>query len=203
MRRILAFTLVAVATLANAAVPVVIPEASARYRLTLEREAAARFGLDAPVARIAAQIHAESTWDETAASAYAQGLAQFTPPTAQWLPSVCTDVGEPDPWDAAWSLRAIACFDAWLAARISGATTCDRWAFVLSGYNGGLTWVSRDRERASAKGADSARWFGHVERYSTRSAAAMVENRQYVARILRRLEPAYIAAGWPGELACP
>lgn len=181
-----------------------IPEMSTRYRLALEREAVAQFGLDAPVARLAAQIHAESAWQSNAQSPYAQGLAQFTPPTAQWLPTVCPSVGEPDPWDPAWSLRAIACYDAWLHARVpAAASACERWAFVLSSYNGGLRWLIRDRVQASAKGADPAHWFGHVERQNAgRSAAAFAENRGYVVKILRYLEPAYIAAGWPGEAVC-
>ncbi|MDC8015177.1 hypothetical protein [Tahibacter soli] len=111
-RLIVAITLVAASTLAAAASPVRIPEASTRYRLALEREAVARFGLDAPIARIAAQIHAESTWEPTAESPYAQGLSQVTPPTAAWLPTVCPEVGPPDPWDAGRSLRAITCYDA-------------------------------------------------------------------------------------------
>lgn len=192
------------AAIAAAAPPVRIPETSARYRLALEREAVANFGLDAPVSLLAAQIHAESTWEPTAQSAYADGLSQFTPPTARWLPTICPSVGAPDPWDAAWSLRAIACYDAWLYKRVgNAATVCDRWAFTMSSYNGGQGWLARDRARASATGADAARWFGHVERYSTRSAAAFAENRGYVARILLRFQPAYIAAGWPGDRVCP
>ena len=77
------------------------------------------------------------------------------------------------------------------------------WAFTLSAYNGGLGWISRDKNRASASGADPARWFGHVEAHSARAGWAFRENRTYVQRILLRLEPAYIAAGWPGEAVCP
>jgi soluble lytic murein transglycosylase-like protein len=181
---------------------IVIPEQSARYRIKLEREAAAQFGLDAPVARIAAQIHQESGWDPAAESPYAQGLSQFTPETSKWLPNVCPDVGKPDAWDADWSLRAITCYDAYLYAHVSGASECDRWAFTLSAYNGGLGWLGRDRTRASANGADPARWFGHVESFSARAPAARAENRAYVRRILLELEGAYIAAGWPGEVVC-
>lgn len=200
----LSLLFLALSVLCNCCALATTLQSSTRFRLSLEREAVAQFGLDAPVARLAAQIHAESAWEPTAQSPYAQGLAQFTPPTAQWLPTVCPSVGEPDPWDPAWSLRAIACYDAWLYERVpESASECERWAFVLSSYNGGLRWLMRDRIRASAKGADPARWFSHVERHSTRSPAAMAENRGYVARILKRLEPAYIAAGWPGEVACP
>jgi soluble lytic murein transglycosylase-like protein len=187
----------------SAAPQIRIPSAAPTYRLRLEREAGARFGLDAPIARFAAQIHQESGWRPTAASIYAEGLAQFTPATAAWLPDVCPSVGPPDVWDANWSMRALVCYDAYLYDRVTGASECDRWAFALSAYNGGLGWVNRDKARASAKGADPARWFGHTELYSARAEWARVENRGYPLRILLTLEPAYIAAGWPGQAACP
>lgn len=199
----LAFITPAAATSATQAAAITIPERSARYRIALEREAGTRFGLDAPVARLAAQIHQESAWRPDAASKYAHGLTQFTPATAAWLPDVCPDVGSPDVWDPDWSLRAIACYDHYLYANVTGASECDRWGFALSAYNGGLGWVNRDRTRASATGADAARWFGHVELHSARAKWARAENRDYVRRILLLLEPAYIAAGWPGEAVCP
>lgn len=180
-----------------------IPESSALHRLQLEREAAARFGLDAPVALIAAQIHQESRWKPTARSKYAEGLAQFTAPTARWLPTVCPEIGAPDPWDATWSLRAIVCYDHHLLARASyAATGCDRWAFALSGYNGGEVMLRRERKLAADSGGDASRWFDQVERFRVRAQWAWDENRGYVTRILRTLEPVYLAAGWPGSATC-
>lgn len=187
---------------ATTAAPVTIPQASARYRIALQRAAASQFGVDAPIARLAAQIHQESAWRPNAESPYAQGIAQFTPSTAAWLPSVCPDVGPPDAWDASWSIRAMACYDRYLFERVVGAAACDQWAFTLSAYNGGLGWVARDMTRASANGADPALWFDNVERFSARSTAARAENRAYVRRILLVIEPAYIAAGWPGLAMC-
>lgn len=185
------------------AADVQIPAASVRYRVQLERVAGAQFGINAPVARIAAQLHQESGWRPAAKSAYAQGLAQFTPATAAWLPQVCPQVGPPDPWDALWSIRAAVCYDAWLLDRAPGAHACDRWAMTLSAYNGGET--ARDREIRMMYQARDAPvvWFGQVERQRSRSAAAWSENRGYVRRILLLLEPAYLAAGWPGSRACP
>lgn len=188
---------------ATTAAPVPIPQASARYRIALQRAAAAQFGIDAPVARLAAQIHQESAWRPGAESAYAQGIAQFTPATAAWLPSVCPDVGAPDAWDATWSMRAMACYDRYLYERVAASRECDRWGMTLSSYNGGLGWLNRDITRASANGADPALWFDNVERFSARSSAARAENRAYVRRILLTVEPAYIAAGWPGQAVCP
>lgn len=178
-----------------------IPAESVRYRLQLERAAGAQWGLDAPVARIAAQLQQESGWDPRAESIYAQGLAQFTPKTAAWLPSVCPQVGAPDPWDVQWSVRAVVCYDAWLHARARGATACDRWAMTLSAYNGGE--LARDREVALAQRAhEPPVWFGLTERVRSRSEAAWRENRGYVRRILLVLEPAYLAADWPGTRVC-
>ena len=188
---------------APAAADIAIPQASYLYRFKLEREVAARFGSTDAVARIAGQVHQESRWKALARSPYAEGMAQFTPDTARWLVTVCPEIGAPDPWDPNWSVRAVVCYDAWLRERLDGAGECDRWAFTLSAYNGGLAWVSRDRDRASSKGLDSARWFGHVESTSARASWARTENRTYVERILRLLEPRYIAAGWPGQAVCP
>ncbi|MGB3749436.1 MAG: transglycosylase SLT domain-containing protein [Rhodanobacter sp.] len=187
---------------AQAVTAVHIPDASVRYRLQLERAAGAQWGLDAPVARVAAQIHQESAWNPSAASAYAQGLSQFTPATAAWLPTVCPSVGAADPWDAGWSIRAAICYDAWLLDRAPGATPCDRWAMTLSAYNGGEGARDRERRLATAAHTNAAVWFGAVDAQRSRSAANWRENRHYVRRILLVLEPAYIAAGWPGSAVC-
>jgi len=180
-----------------------VPSASYLYRFKLEREVASRFGTTDAVARIAGQGHAESAWRSNARSAYAQGLYQFTPATAQWIVSVCPEIGAADPWDPNWSVRAAVCYDHWLFARIDAATACDRWAFVFSAYNGGLVWVQRDRTLAAQRGFDPQRWWNNVERASARVDWAFDENRGYVERILRQFEPVYLAAGWPGQQACP
>lgn len=187
---------------ADASPKVSIPASSYLYRWKLEREVSSRFDDLTPVARIAAQVHAESRWRADARSAYAQGMAQFTQATAQWLHNVCPQLGAADPWDPNWSVRAVVCYDAWLHAQVDGGSACDRWAFTLSAYNGGLGWVTRDQRLAQAQGADPLRWFEHVDAYSSRAQWAIEENRNYVRKILRVYEPAYIAAGWPGEAVC-
>ncbi|MGO1072580.1 transglycosylase SLT domain-containing protein [Lysobacter sp. CA199] len=183
-----------------------IPDVSTVYRLRLEREAVRNFGLDAPVARLAAQIHQESGWRTNAASRYANGMAQFTPATAAWLPTVCPAVGEPDPWDADWSLRALACYDAWLYARVarfpgSALSNCSRWAYTLRAYNGGEGWLMRERRAARSAGADGNAWLA-VERFRVRAGWAHRENIDYPRRILQRIEPVYLAAGWSGGEPC-
>lgn len=182
-----------------------VPAASYLYRLQLAREVEARFGSRDAVARIAAQVHQESRWRAGAKSAYAEGMAQFTPVTGAWLASeVCPEIGAHDPWSPEWSVRAAVCYDAWLHARVAGASACDRWAFTLSAYNGGLRWVQRDQITTRNAGADPAQWFGQVAEHadSRRAPANVRENRGYVARILTQLEPLYLAAGWPGRAVC-
>ncbi len=180
-----------------------IPESSRQYQRAVERAEVEYWGLDANPARLAAQIHQESRWQPEARSPYAIGLTQFVPATASWLPTVCPEIGPFDPWDPWQSIRAAACYNRWHHRRIRAATDCDRWAFTLSAYNGGLGWVQRDQRLAAGAGADTSRWWGEVELHTGRSAAARAENRGYVERILRRLEPAYLAAGWDGEATCP
>lgn len=187
--------------------PVQIPAVAVTYRLKIEREAVRNFGLQAPVARLAAQIHQESGWRTDARSPYAHGLAQFTPATARWLPSVCPAVGAPDPWDPDWSLRAQACYVAWLYARqrpfrYAGAfTDCARWNFTLRAYNGGEGWLLRERLLTQTHGGDANAW-REVAAHRVRALWAHQENIAYPRRILLTLEPAYIAAGWAGEPVC-
>jgi hypothetical protein len=203
-----------------------LPQASVKYRLQLERETARHFGLNAPVARLAAQIHQESGWRPKAQSPYAQGLSQFTPATAKWLPDVCPEVGRPDPWDPAWSLRAIACYDAWLYHRVRpiawgdmrrsadhpaspGAAAfaqralseCARWHFTLRAYNGGESWINRERRAAAKAGWNPNRW-DEVQRVRLRATWAHRENTSYPRRILHLVEPRYRAAGWPATAPC-
>lgn len=65
-----------------------IPRAAERHRAELIRVSRAVWGLEAPVAVFAAQVHTESWWrNGTVSSAGAQGLAQFLPSTAEWLPA--------------------------------------------------------------------------------------------------------------------
>ena len=188
------------ANLAHAS-EVTIPRAAQQYRATLVRAAHATWGLDAPVSVFAAQVHTESWWRNNAVSHVgAQGLAQFMPSTAKWLPSVAPETGKPEPFNPGWSLRALCAYDKWLWERNDGASAYERMAFTLSAYNGGQGWVNRDRRLARQRGLDAARWFGAVATVNAgRSAAAWKENRNYPRLILQERQYAYIKAGWgPG-----
>ena len=182
-----------------------IPTAAEQHRRTLVRAAHAEWGLGAPVATFAAQVHQESAWRVNARSPVgAEGLAQFMPATADWMAEIYPrSLGPAQPYNPGWALRAMVAFDRWLYERNQAVSECDRWAFVLAGYNGGNGWVNRDRRLASAKGADPLAWFDSVERHNAgRSAANFRENRHYPRAILLRWEPMYMAAGWgPGVCA--
>lgn len=185
--------------------PVRVPEVSPAMRLQIERDSARYFGLRAQPARMAAQIHQESAWNPRAASPYAQGLTQFTPATARWLPDVCPEVGPPDVWSPRWSIAAQHCYMAWLYNRVRpmrGALgDCDRWAYALRAYNGGEGWLQRERALAARAGRNADAW-REVEGFRSRARWAHTENIEYPQRILLRIEPAYLAAGWPGGPAC-
>ncbi len=181
-----------------------IPAQAERYRRDLTRIAQAEWGLDAPVATFAAQIHQESRWRFDAKSPVgAQGLGQVMPTTATWLAELFPKVlGKVEPYNPIWSMQALVSYDLWLANRIQARSSCEQGALILSAYNGGLGWVIRDRKLASAKGADPLTWFNSVERHNAgRSAANFKENRQYPQLILRRWEPLYISAEW-GKGVC-
>lgn len=176
-----------------------IPSAAEQHRRLLVRAAHAEWGLDAPVATLAGQVHQESRWRSQARSpAGAQGIAQFMPATADWMAELYPNsLGPAQPYNPGWALRAMVAYDRWLYTRNQASSDCDRWAFALSAYNGGLGWVNRDRVLASAKGADKLAWFDSVERHNAgRSAANFRENRHYPRAILLRWEPMYAAAGW-------
>ena len=177
------------------------PREAMKYQRELIRSARAVWGMNAPIAVFGAQIHQESSWRPDARSAYAGGLAQFTPATADWIGSTYrTELGLSDPFNPSWAMRALVRYDRHLFDRIEAATPCDRWAFVLAAYNGGNGWISRDRALAMRNGADPDRWWGHVELYSPRAEWAFRENRRYPRRILLVLQPRYLR--WGAGVAC-
>ncbi|MDF5986511.1 lytic transglycosylase domain-containing protein [Pseudomonas aeruginosa] len=120
-----------------------IPTAAEQYRRTLVRSAHAGWGLSAPIATFAAQVHQESRWRADARSPVgAQGLAQFMPGTAEWIAGLYpAALGANQPFNPGWALRALVTYDRWLYDRNQASSECDRWAFVLSAYNGGQGWV--------------------------------------------------------------
>lgn len=172
-----------------------IPRAAQQYHRPLVANARAVWGLNAPVATFAGQIHQESGWRADARSPYAGGLAQFTPASAEWIGGLYPELAERQPFNPAWSLRALVRFDRWLWERNAAATDCDRMAFALASYNGGEGWLRREQRAARAAGTAPDRWFDAVALHCLRSRAACAENRAYPAAILYRHQQLYASWG--------
>lgn len=190
-------------------VPQPVPQEAKAHQRLLTRIAYRHWGLGAPVALFAAQIHQESSWRGDAKSRYADGWAQFTPATADWIVTLYPEAlgDQAAPYSAPWAFTAMVLYDKRLFQRVKpwyarDVTECDSWAMALSQYNGGPGWLARDRRLTEASGDDPDKWFGHVEFYSKRADWALKENRGYPRRILLKLEPLYLDAGWPGAGAC-
>lgn len=173
-----------------------VPQAAHKYRGELTRNARLAWGLNAPVATFAAQVHQESGWQSDAVSRVgAQGLAQFMPATASWIGGIFPELAARQPDNPTWALRALTTYDRWLWDRIAAENDCERMAMVLSAYNGGLGWLLKDKALAQASSGIRTRWWGQVERFNAgRSQASFAENRGYPKRIIKTLQPAY--AGW-------
>ncbi|MGE4536650.1 MAG: transglycosylase SLT domain-containing protein [Desulfovibrio sp.] len=181
-----------------------VPQRAMRYRAELIRNARVAWGLSAPVATFAAQVHQESGWRADAKSPVgAAGMAQFMPTTGRWIAGLFPELAANEPYNPSWALRALVTYDKWLWDRVSGRDACQRMAMALSAYNGGLGWVQRDKSLTGQQGGDALVWFGQVETHNAgRSAAAFRENRGYPRRILGRLEPLYIRSGFGQGVRC-
>jgi soluble lytic murein transglycosylase-like protein len=175
-----------------------VPLEAAKYKRDLVRNARLEWGLDAPTATFAAQIHQESGWRHDVVSpAGAQGMAQFMPATGQWLAGLYEHLGPHDAFNPAWAIRAMVAYDRHLFQRMRADTHCERMAKTLAAYNGGEAWVLRDEKLAESKGLDPIAWFDNVERVNAgRSEANWRENRGYPRRILHELEPRYFKERW-------
>lgn len=183
-----------------------VPPACRQYQQYLTQYARATFGIDAPVATLAAQIQQESSCNAAAKSPFAAGLTQFTPGTASDITKRHPlQLGStPTPLEPRWAIRAQNLFMRELVRRYPGKTECDTWAFGFSAYNGGPGWVNRDKAMARAKGVDPNVWFGAVELTPDpeRKPANIAENRGYPRRILLTITPVYIAGGYGRGVLC-
>jgi soluble lytic murein transglycosylase-like protein len=198
--KILVFALIALPVIALPAAQeatITIPRAAHTHKRILTQHARGAWGINAPVATFAAQIHQESLWRADVVSrAGASGIAQFMPATGEWLANKYK-LGDYDPLNPAWSIRAMVVYDLHLYQLIDGADGCQRFAKTLSAYNGGLTWLRRDEQLATTNGINISYWFDGVETVNAgRAAWAIHENRAYPRRILLELEPLYIDAGF-------
>lgn len=162
------------------------PTSSLQYKRLVITQARNVFGLGAPVALFAGQIQQESAWRPDVCSAYACGLTQFTPATADDIDTKYK-LGGVNRSNPQWAVRAQMLYmrDLYEAYHNADAKEpCDRWAFTLSSYNGGYGWIRRDKEICDTQpGCDRRQWFFHVENWSARANWAFEENRGYPRRI--------------------
>ncbi|MDD5176776.1 MAG: transglycosylase SLT domain-containing protein [Sterolibacterium sp.] len=173
-----------------------VPREAQQYRRDLVRNARMIWGLDAPVATFAAQIHQESGWRKNAQSAFASGLTQFTPDTAEWVGSIDPELARmgPQPGNPVWAIRALVRYDLWLWDRLApaGVERNRMWA-TLRCYNGGLGhW--RNEARLTADPQDRAAVDSACGR-AGRSIRFCPENLGYPQRILVKLQPLYATWG--------
>lgn len=174
------------------------PRAALQYRADLVRSARLAFGLDAPVAVMAAQVHQESAWRPDARSVYAHGLTQFTPDTAEWVGGLDPALAGADTGNPVWALRALARYDRWLHDRTPGPTACDRWWATLRAYNGGLGhW--RKEARLAAPESDRRAIDAQCGRAS-RHVSHCKESLGYPRQILIKYQPLY--ASWGAGVRC-
>jgi soluble lytic murein transglycosylase-like protein len=171
-----------------------IPREAYQYRADLIRNARFVWGLDAPVATMAGQVHQESAWRERAQSPYAAGLAQFTPATAEWISGVYrSELAGADPFSPVWALRALVRYDRHLWERVKVYDSgCDRFLFALSDYNGGPGWRIKRQKLSPSPGSFAVTGFINP---GVRPANQH-ENQSYPQRIVFRHQPLYVAAGW-------
>jgi soluble lytic murein transglycosylase-like protein len=194
---------VAMALLMLACSPVVswaqVPDAARSFKREYTAIARSEWGLLAPVSSLAAQIHQESGWNCRAMSPVgARGCAQFMPATAKWIGDVDHRLAGGDVYSPAWGFRAQAVYMKWLHDRVKADTPCERMAFALAAYNGGLGYVYRRQKVSNAPG----RCFQSTCDINPGIApASQKENAAYPRRILLGLEPRYMNAGW-GEGVC-
>ena len=171
-----------------------VPEAAQRYRADLTRAARLHWGLNAPVAAFAAQIHQESGWRPEAVSRVgATGMAQFMPATAKWW---CNLNGmsplQCQPRNPSWAMRSLVGYDKWLYDRVYGANEFDRLWAALRSYNGGLGhWQAEARNAGSARRTAIDAACGTARRHPVHCK----ENLGYPRRILLTIQPRYESWG--------
>lgn len=181
--------------------PHAVPRKALKYKRDLIRNARYVWGLNAPIDTLAADIHRESLWNKNAHSAFANGIAQFTPDTADWISGAYPkDLSENNPLNPKWALRAQSIYIKRLYDAADGNTPCDKMWKALWAYNGGAGWVARD-ERLAVKHGANVRIAKEVEPFNAgRNPAMFKENRDYPRAILLKLQPIY--SSWGGTISC-
>lgn len=174
-----------------------VPAAAGKYQQELKRQAHAQWGLDAPVAAFAAQVHQESGWRPDAVSRVgAVGMAQFMPATTRWW---CESMGMPaaqcQPTNPRWALASLVGYDKWQYERTPAhMNRTDRLWLALRGYNGGLGhWQAEARSTGLRQ--PTRPQIDNACGRAKRSRLHCPENLGYPKRILTVLQPRYAAWG--------
>jgi soluble lytic murein transglycosylase-like protein len=162
------------------------------YHADIRAAAEFYFGIPAPVPALVAQITQESGFNPKAQSvAGALGLLQFMPATAQWA-AIAGGFGIAAPLDPAWAIRAGTWYDRFLYDRVRApATSCDRWLFAFSAYNGGEGRVRKRQELSPSPGVWAVTGIINPGILPSNQA----ENERYGPRILFHLQPRFAHLG--------
>jgi soluble lytic murein transglycosylase-like protein len=174
-----------------------VPPDATRHQATLLREAQRQWGLQPPLAALAAQVHQESGWNPNAVSRVgARGMAQFMPATTRWW---CERMGTPAeeclPHNPVWALRALVGYDLFLYQRAPAYhARFDRLWLALRGYNGGEgNWQAEARTTGVPQ--PTRLQIDAACGKARRAALHCAENLNYPRRILLTLQPRYASWG--------
>lgn len=193
---ILLLVAIFVDTKAHAQATADVPRAALQHRALLIRTSHAVWGLDAPVAVFAAQIHQESAWRPGAVSHVgAQGLAQFMPATARWIATTDPALAANTPFNPAWAMRALVAYDLHLYGRVPARFgPYDRMWLALRGYNGG---EGHWRAEAATTGlrTPTRQQIDAACGQARRARVHCRENLGYPQRILVVIQPRYASWG--------
>lgn len=171
-----------------------VPHAAKRYQRDLTQAARFVWGMEAPVASLAAQIQQESNWNPNAQSqAGARGLTQFIDATGRYI-SDRYDMPY-SPFDPKWAMLAQSRYMKELHEQFEdkAANRCEAYAFAVASYNQGPGWT----RRGIALSQTPTRWFNATEYINPgKSAANYRETFHYVRKILLINEPVYVRERW-------
>ena len=170
-----------------------LPAAAHAHRATLTRAAHSQWGLQAPIAALAAQVHQESGWNANAISPVgARGLTQFMPATATWW---CgreqTSPAQCQPFNPTWALRSMVGYDKYLYDLAPAHyPPFDRLWVALRAYNGGMGhWLAEAKRTGAAQ--PTRQQVDAACGSARRARLHCLENLHYPERILLGLQPRY------------
>lgn len=178
-----------------------VPSAAGQYKIQVIASCTETFGIDAPCAMLASQLHVESAWRSHAVSPVgARGLCQFMPQTAAGMARAYPDLRPPLPLDPSWCIRARDRLILENHRRYqAGRSECSKWLMAFVSYVGSPAALDREIALCRAdEGCDPSRWYYNVSEKRSRTASAFREARNYPDRIIV-LQHRYI--DW-GPLGC-